>query len=111
MPARSYNHDYVECSTVAPPRDLAGLSIQYASATGTGNFSAKVARSLGPTGSRAVTTSSQISRRRQRRVSSHARRERDGLNGGGAGKVVLVNSTAALACNGGSTPCSSAQLR
>ena len=25
-----------------------------------------------------------------------------------AGKVVLVNGTAALACNGGSTPCSAA---
>jgi uncharacterized protein len=107
-------NDYVELfnrgSVDAP---LGGLSIQYASATGTGAFGANTA---------AITPlSGTLAPGRYLLV-----REAGGAAGGpvgtdiddstpiamaaGAGKVALVSSTSSLGCNGGSTPCNAAQL-
>jgi predicted extracellular nuclease len=111
-----YTNDFVELynrgtTTVS----LSGWSLQYASATGTGNFGAnsgqltELSGSLAPgqyllvqeaagSGSPAplptpdVTDSTPIN-----------------MSGTG-GKVALVNTTASLGCNGGSTPCSPTQL-
>jgi predicted extracellular nuclease len=105
-----YTNDFVEIfnrgtTTVS----LNGLSIQYASATGTGNFGSNpivlLSGSLAPgqyylvqlaggtTGSPLPTPDASGS------INASA----------SAGKFALVNSTNGLACNGGSTPCSSAQ--
>ncbi len=106
-----YTNDFVEIfnrgtTTVS----LNGLSIQYASATGTGNFGSNpivlLSGSLAPgqyylvqlaggaTGSPLPTPDATGS------INASA----------SAGKFALVNSTSGLACNGGSTPCSPAQL-
>jgi predicted extracellular nuclease len=106
-------NDFVELfNRSSAPVSIAGWSVQYASATGTGNFAANPVVALSgtlqpgqyyliklasggtvgatlPTADATVTT----------------------LNmSGSSGKVALVNSSAGLACNGGSLPCSAAQL-
>jgi predicted extracellular nuclease len=106
-----YKNDFVELfnrgsSTVS----LSGWSVQYASATGTGNFANNsitllsgslqpgqyylVQESGGTTGAALPTPDATGS------VNMSAT----------AGKVALVNVTTGLACNGGNNPCSSAQL-
>lgn len=106
----AYDRDYVELfNRGAAPASLNGLSVQYASASGTGNFTVASALpniSLAPgqhfliglasgTGTATLPTPDATG----------------GTNmGGTAGKVALVNSTSALACNGGSTPCNASQL-
>ena len=106
-----YRNDFIELfnrgtTTVS----LSGMSVQYASATGTGNFGANpitllsgslapgqyylVQQSGGTTGVLLPTPDATGT------VNMSAT----------GGKVALVNSTAGLACNGGSTPCSAAQL-
>jgi predicted extracellular nuclease len=111
-----YNSDFVELfNRSSQPVSLAGWSIQYASATGTGNFGSTttqitplpgislqpgqyllIQQASGATGSPLptpdVTDSTPI------------------LMGATAGKVALVSSATPLGCNGGSTPCSAAQL-
>ncbi len=106
-----FKNDFIELfnrgtSTVS----LAGMSVQYASATGTGNFGDNPITSL--SGSLAP-------------GQYYLVQESGGSTGlplptadatgkvnmaAGAGKVILANTTAGLACNGGSTPCSAAQL-
>jgi predicted extracellular nuclease len=113
----TYTHDYVELfNRGTVPASLAGWSIQYASATGTGNFGANsgqltelpdislapgqyllVGEASGGTAGIPLPTPNVI----------------DGtpINmSGTAGKVALVNSTSSLGCNGGSTPCSPSAL-
>jgi hypothetical protein len=112
-----YTHDYVELfNRGAAAVSLAGRSIQFASATGTGNF--------GATSSLLTELPSVMLQPGQYFLVQQAA---GGGNGeplptpdlidatptnmaAGAGKVVLVEGTASLACNGGSTPCSAAQL-
>ncbi|GAA5070310.1 lamin tail domain-containing protein [Lysobacter panacisoli] len=105
-----YANDYVELyNRGATPASLAGLSVQYASATGTGNFSGVavlpaatvqpgkyflVAMSGGSAGAPLPTPDA----------------TGPAAMSASAGKVALVNSASALACNGSSTPCSAAQL-
>ncbi|HEY0505950.1 MAG TPA: lamin tail domain-containing protein [Lysobacter sp.] len=105
-----YANDYVELyNRGATPVALNGMSVQYASATGTGNFSGLavlpsatlqpgqyflVAMSGGSAGAPLPTPD----------ASGPATLSAN------AGKVALVNSASALACNGGSAPCSAAQL-
>jgi uncharacterized protein len=88
---------------------LAGMSVQYASATGTGNFGSTTALSgslapgqyylvqqaAGAGGSVNLPTPDAIG---------------SALMSATAGKVALVTSTTALACNGGPNPCTPAQL-
>ena len=109
-----YNADYVELfnrgSTAAP---LSGLSLQYASATGTGNF--------GSSASQIVALPAATLQPGQYFLIALA----SGANGnplptpdasgtiamsGTAGKVALVNATTTLGCNGGSNACTPAQL-
>jgi len=107
----TYTHDYIELfnrgtTTVS----LTGWSVQYASATGTGLFSSNVTtlsgslapgqyflirEAAGAGGTTALPTPDATGS-----IAMSAT----------AGKVVVVNSTSGLACNGGSTPCSSSQL-
>jgi len=113
----TYTHDFVEIfNSGSSPVSLAGMSIQYASATSTGNFGATPQLRtelpnvvLGPGQYFLI-------------------QEIGGANGsplplapdlvddtpinlsGTAGKVALVNSTISLGCNGGSTPCPPEQL-
>jgi predicted extracellular nuclease len=104
-----FRNDFVELfNRGTVPIALAGWSVQYASATGTGNFAgnpvAALSGTLAPGGFYLIQLSG-------------------GANGAalptpdlaptatanmaaGAGKVVLVNGTIGLACNGGTTPCS-----
>jgi uncharacterized protein len=106
-----YTHDFIELfnrgtTTVS----LSGMSVQYASATGTGNFGSNpvtllsgslapgqyyLVRQSGGTTGVALPTPDVIGS-----VNMSA----------SAGKVALVNSTTGLACNGGSTPCDASQL-
>ena len=113
-----YTHDFVEIyNRSGAPVSLANLSIQYASATGTGNFGANdgqltalPAVVLGPGGYFLV-----------QQAAGSATPAGAPLPGAdfvdptpiamaaGAGKVALVTGTAALGCNGGSTPCHATQ--
>ncbi len=107
----TYTNDFVELfNPTASTFPITGWSVQYASATGTGNFSGNpvtvLSGNLGPgqyylvqlaggaTGSGLPTP--------------------DAIGtanlSGSSGKVVLANVSSGLACNGGSTPCSPADL-
>ena len=112
----TYANDYVELfNRGKTPVSLNGLSIQYASGTGTGNFGANAAQTTelpdvtlmpgqyyliqesgGATGEPLpgpdLTDSTPI------------------LMAAGLGKVALVTGTTSLGCNGGSTPCNAAAL-
>ncbi len=104
-------NDFVELfNRGASPVSLTGLSIQYASATGTGNF-----------GTNAITALSGTLNTGQYYLVQLA----GGANGvplpapdatgtanmsGTGGKIALISGTTGLACNGGSTPCTQEQL-
>jgi uncharacterized protein len=112
-----YTHDFVELYNRSDaPVSLAGRSIQYASATGSGNFGANAAQL---TELPAVTLEP---------GQYYLVQQAAGAGNGeplptpdlvdttpismaaGAGKVVLVEGATTLGCNGGSTPCSTEQL-
>ena len=104
-----YANDYVELyNRGSAPASLAGLSVQYASATGTGNFGSVTALpsvTVQPGKYFLIQMSG---------GSAGAPLPTPDATGGAAmsasaGKIVLVNATTALACNGGSAPCSDAQ--
>ncbi|MCD9098645.1 pre-peptidase C-terminal domain-containing protein [Luteimonas fraxinea] len=109
-----YNADFVELfNTGDLPVSLGGKSVQYASATGTGNFGSSATQIVvlpdveipaggyflvglagGATGGPLPTPDATGT-----------------INmSGTAGKIVLANTTTSLGCNGGSTACTSAQL-
>ena len=110
-----YTNDFIELfngGTADVP--LAGMSLQYASATGTGNFGATATQ---------LTELSGVLQPGQYLLVHEA----GGANGvplpatdvvdttpipmaAGAGKVALVTGTSTLGCNGGSTTCDVAQL-
>jgi uncharacterized protein len=111
-----YTHDYVELFNRGDaPASLAGLSIQYASATGTGNFGANsgqltelpnvtlepgqyyLVQQAGGTTGVPLPTPDLV--------------DSTPINmSGTAGKVALADGTSSLGCNGGSTACSAEQL-
>ena len=105
------NADYVELfNRGTTPQSLNGWSVQYASATGTGNFASVSALpnvtlqpgqyfllggTPGANGAALPTPDAPLV----------------AFMGAGAGKVILANTTTALACNGSiAQPCSGAQL-
>ncbi|BDU15418.1 lamin tail domain-containing protein [Lysobacter auxotrophicus] len=104
-----FANDYVELyNRGATPASLAGMSVQYASATGTGTFGGVavlpsvtvqpgkyflVAMSGGSAGAPLPTPDA----------------TGPAAMAAGAGKVALVRQATALACNGGSVPCSTEQ--
>jgi predicted extracellular nuclease len=113
----TYTHDYIELfnrGTTAV--DVNGWSLQYASATGTGNFGASATQitELGPN---TIPSGGYL-------LVQEASTAAVGLPlppplvadatpiamSATAGKVALVNTTTPLGCNGGSTPCSPAAL-
>lgn len=104
----TFTHDFVELYNAGTASvSLTGWSVQYASATGTGNFAAAalagtiapgryylVRLAGGSVGAPLPTADATGS-----------------LNlSGSTGKVALVSQATGLACNGGSAPCSAAQL-
>lgn len=106
----TYRNDYVELhNRGAAPEALAGLSVQYASATGTGTF-----------GGTAVLPAVDLQPGQYfliRMGGGSVGAELPPADASGSanmsaasGKVVLVRSSTALACNGGSVPCSAAQM-
>ncbi|MBL8415641.1 MAG: ExeM/NucH family extracellular endonuclease [Propionivibrio sp.] len=109
----TYRNDYVELfnagnSTVS----LNGWSVQYASATGTGNFAANAVVALPSTsllpGQYFLVQQASGGTNGIALISADASGTQN--MSGTAGKVVLVSSATGLGCNGGSTPCSTAQL-
>jgi uncharacterized protein len=113
----TYTHDFIELFNLGSSSvSLAGWSVQYASATGTGNFGANSAQltelpnvSLAPGQYLLIQGFSQAAIGSP--LPAPDVTDATPINmSGSAGKVALVNSTASLGCNGGSTPCSAAQL-
>jgi uncharacterized protein len=112
-----YTHDFVELfNRGSAPVSLAGMSIQYASATGTGDFGANSGQ---------LTELPAVSLQPgQYYLIQQAAGAGNGIPlpapdlidptpiamAAGAGKVALVTGTSPLGCNGGSTPCSADQL-
>ena len=109
-----YTNDFVEIfNRSSSAVSLNGLSIQYASSTGTGNLGAS------------STQLTALPNLTLQPGQYFLIQEAGGATGAplpladatgainmsaSAGKVALVNSTASLGCNGGSSPCSAAQL-
>ncbi len=104
----TYQNDYVELFNLSSaPVSVAGWSVQYASATGTGNFSAVALSGSIPAGGYYLvklaggTTGTPLPAADATGATNMA---------AGGGKVILANVASSLACNGSSTPCSAAQL-
>lgn len=108
----TYNQDFVELfNNGSDAVNISGWSVQYASATGNGNFSANGVTSLSGVlqpgqyylvGLRSAANGLALP---ATDVANNAT-DMSGSNG----KVVLVNSSTGLTCNGGSVVCSSSQL-
>jgi predicted extracellular nuclease len=112
----TYTHDYVELfnagATTVP---LEGWSIQYASATGTGNFGSATT-SITPL-SGAIAPGQYVLVQESSNAAVGAPLPEPYITdatpismAAGAGKVALVNTTTPLGCNGGSTVCTPAAL-
>ena len=105
----AYNADFVEIfNRGTSSQSLTGLTVQYASATGTGNFA------LASTLSGSLAAGQRVLvRMGATGANGAALPTPDFTNGsamgGAGGKVLLANSTTAITCNGGSNPCSGAQ--
>ena len=111
-----YTNDFIELfNRGTTAASLSGMTLQYASAAGTGNFGASTTQ---------ITDLPAVSLQPGQ---YYLVQEAGGATGAAlptpdttdatpiamsatAGKVALVNSTVTLGCNGGSTPCSAAQL-
>src|SRR5438309_526994 len=114
----TFTHDYIEIfNRGSTTVSLAGLSLQYSSATGTGNFGANTGQLTEFTGGSVApgqyflvqeasgTTPAPPSNLTADMVDSTP------INlSATAGKVALVTGTTSLGCNGGSTPCPPAAL-
>lgn len=112
----TYKSDYVELFNAGSAAvSLSGLSLQYASGTGTGNFSANTVVALPNVAVQpgqyflvSLATSATVGGALPVTVDFAGS---TGLNiSATAGKLALVNGTSGLACNGSSTVCTSAQL-
>lgn len=93
------------------PATLSGMSLQYASATGTGNLGNGATQILVLAG---TLQPGQYLLVQMAGTSGTTLTPAPDLIGtinlaGASGKIALVNSTTSLGCNGGSTPCSAAQ--
>jgi predicted extracellular nuclease len=106
-----YTNDFVELfNRGTTPISLSGWSIQYASATGTGNFGSNpvvpLSGSLAPGQYYLV----QLSGGTNGVELPTADATGSIAMSASSGKVVVVNDTSGLACNGGSTSCNAADL-
>ncbi len=105
-----YTRDYVELFNASnSPVDISGWSLQYSSATGTGLFSANGITVLNGTLQAGqyylVALASAASGAALPAADANGTSNLSGTNG----KVILAKTNSGLACNGGSTPCTSAQ--
>src|SRR6188508_1818530 len=106
----TYTHDFVELFNLgSTSTDLTGWSVQYASATGTGNFAATAlpAVTLAPGQHLLVQEAQGTGGTTPLPTPDAAGTIAMSATGG---KVIVASTATALACNGGSTPCSAAQL-
>ncbi|MFN9097673.1 MAG: lamin tail domain-containing protein, partial [Gemmatimonadaceae bacterium] len=109
----TYRNDFVELFNRGDaPATLTGLSVQYASATGSGNFSANGVVALTGTLAPGQYYLVQLAGGTSVGLPLPTPDATGTANmSGTAGKVVLVNGTTGLACNGStSQPCTPAQL-
>lgn len=107
----TYANDFVELfNRGSTTVSLTGKSVQYASTTGTGTFAANsvtlVSGSLEPGGHYLVKMAGGATGAPLPTADATGTVPMSGT----AGKVVLVDSTSGLGCNGSSTPCSASQL-
>ncbi len=111
-----YTHDFIELfNRGTSPVSLTGWSLQYASATGTGNFGATAAQITPLSGSLAPGQYLLVQEASQAAVGAplptpDITDATPIAMSGTAGKVALVTDSAGLGCNGGSTLCGAAQL-
>ena len=104
----AYASDYVELFNLsASPVSVTGWSVQYASAAGTGNFSAVALSGSIPAGGYYLV---KLAGGATGTVLPAPDATGTINMSGSAGKVIVANVSAGLACNGGSTPCSAAQV-
>lgn len=112
----TFRNDYVELFNAGTaPVSLAGLSLQYASATGTGTFAsnsvlALPAVSVQPGQYYLVSLPTSSTLGAPLPVAADFSPTSGPNFSASGGKVALVNSASGLACNGGSAACSAAQL-
>ena len=106
----AYASDYVELFNAgASAVAIDGWSIQYGSATGTGNFASNGVTALSGTLQPGQHYLVQLATTTGPALPAADATGTTNLSGS-AGKVLLANVSAGLACNGSSTPCSAAQL-
>lgn len=110
-----YTNDFIELfNRGTTPISLEGWSLQYASATGTGNFGATISQRTELRGT--LAPGQYLLVQEAGGATGTALPAPDIIDdtaislSATAGKVALVNTTESLGCNGGSTPCSPAQL-
>ncbi|MCU0299277.1 MAG: ExeM/NucH family extracellular endonuclease, partial [Candidatus Nanopelagicales bacterium] len=107
----TYTHDFVEIFNRGNTAvSLTGMSVQYASASGTGTFANNPLTQLSGTlqpGQRYLVQLAGGTTGAPLPTPDAVGSTNMSVSGG---KVALVNSTAGLACNGGSSPCSAGQL-
>jgi len=112
----TYTHDFIELfNRGSTTVSLAGWSVQYASATGTGNFGAsstqltELSGSIAP-GQYLLVQEAQGAGGTTPLPTPDVTDATPIAMSATAGKVALANTTVSLGCNGGSTPCTPAQL-
>jgi hypothetical protein len=106
-----FKNDFVELFNPGPaPVSLAGWSLQYASATGTGNFASNTIVPLSGLLAPGQYYLIQLAGGANGAALPAADATGSINMSATGGKVALVNTTTGLTCNGGSTPCSPAQL-
>jgi endonuclease G, mitochondrial len=107
----TWRNDYIELFNRGTSQvTLTGWSVQYSSSTGTGLFSANTTPLTGTIDPGQYYLVQESSNAAVGAVIPTPNASGGIAMAAGAGKVVLVNSTVGLACNGSSTPCSTAQL-
>lgn len=108
-----YRNDYIELFNASNTIvSLSGYSVQYASATGIGNFASNAVVTLPNINLQPgqYFLVQQASGGTVGNILPTADATGTTNMSGTAGKVVLVNTASGLACNGGSTPCTAADL-
>jgi predicted extracellular nuclease len=113
----TYTHDFIELFNLgSTPASLAGWSLQYASATGTGNFGSTTAQitelpaiTLAP-GQYFLVQEAQGTGGTTPLPTPDATDATPIAMSATGAKVALVNTTTPLGCNGGSTPCTPEQI-
>ena len=105
----TYTNDFIEIfNPTSASVSVSGMSVQYASATGTGSFVATpLSGSVAPGQYYLVQEAAGVGG-----TTPLPTPDASGsiAMSATAGKVILASSATSLACNGGSTPCSAAQL-